>query len=1042
MRISISLILFLVVVKILNSQTSTYQLEAIKHPSANLSWYPLEPQKNIRTNGFLNTLREHFYEPELNSFNSVSSLLGKDDIVHQKYQQFYKDIEVLGAEIILHHRKGILLSANGYTVAELQLDIIPNINIGAATEIAKNAMSSIKYMQDSEGKENIHSKLIILDKSYPEYSGEYLLAYQVDLYSQLPLQKKRIYIDAKSGDIILNFDMLMTCFSGPGVAHTLYHGSRQIETTPVENHFELLDGTHGGGIETISATGLKYKDDDNNWESGSFTQRKGGLDVHFGAISTWDYYKKYYNRDGIDGKNGKLLNRVIDTTFYVNAFWDGSASNFGIGDSVVTNPLTSLDVVGHELTHGITQFTCGLEYLYESGALNEGFSDIFGKAIEFEYDSINFNWLLGSRFFNKPDTAFRSMENPIRFGNPKNYKGSKWVSNASDNGGVHSNSGVINYWFYLLCEGGQGQTEKNINFDVKKIGIREATSIIYEAMTKYLTKTSKYYDVRQATLEIVANRFGKCSDEYRNMIEAWVAVGIGARNSDQDIMVVSEKIPQIACKEGLFPAQVRIVNLSCDRPIAKGTEVNMTLKVPQKNTIAEKFELAEDLNPGASIIYKFNTLARIDKTNTLIQIEAQINGDPDTTNNRVPLLISKNSNPEYDFRVNSVNVTGSSCNGNILQAQLVTNYAGCDPIPPDTKFKVILKYDQITKEVIVTNPTTIYSGANFRTSRFNIDRDFLGPKTILAQLDFSNDTLTSNNIKSFNAVYIDNVEIGYLEPFTNNSYDSTRLAVRNDSFQFAKIQSNLSGSEALVITGGKIYDSQNRFIPVNNGAINNFFSSNPKFTSTSYTCLETDQLSKAFLSFDYIQKFGNPVYDTFLINPTFAASTRITFKNATGLALGNPVYITNGARTAELKSFEQEIPLALGPVTIEISHLVLEGAMDSLTQEIDTSKDYVLIDNLKIFGELVSGTKDPGRITYFNVQPNPFRESVSVQINSDFSSENFSYELFNSLGARILQGITNLNPVTVQTADLPSDSYILKLTNSKGRVERFKLIKI
>ncbi len=1042
MRISTLLFIFIFSSSYLSSQTQSAQLKLINHPSANQFWYKAEEDAALRPGGFLDILKAGFREPLSNSFKSIGVIHDKDALEHQKFQQYYKGIEVLGAELILHQKENDLLSANGSTIPELQMDVLPNLTSDEAIKRAKEFSKSLQFMLDEHGKENIQSKLLIMDKSYPEYSGEYVLAYQVDMYSLNPFGKKRYYIEATSGDLILSHDLLMTCFSGPGTAHTLYHGQRIIETSPVENHFELLDNTHGGGIETISATGRKYSDDDNNWEAGSFTQKKGALDVHFGAISTWDFYKKYFNRDGIDGKNGKLLNRVIDTTFYVNAFWDGNASNFGIGDSVVTNPLTSLDVVAHELTHGVTQFTCGLEYLYESGALNEGFSDIFGKAVEFEYDSANFNWLLGSRFFNKPDTAFRSMENPIRFGNPKNYKGSKWVSNSSDNGGVHSNSGVVNYWFYLLCEGGQGQTEKNVAFDVKKIGIRAATALVYEAMTKYLTKASKYYDLRQATLEIISNTYGKCSDEYRNMIEAWVAVGMGARNSDNDIMVVSEKIPQIACKEGLFPAQVRVVNLSCDKPIAKGTEVSMSIKVPQKNIILEKFEIADDLGPGSSFIYKFKTPARIDKTNTLIHIEAQIAGDPDTTNNRVPLLISKNGSAEYDFRVNSVSVTGSSCNGNLLQAQLVTNYAGCDPIPPDSELKVILSYDQTVKEIRVTNPTTIYPGANFRTSRFDIDRNFLGPKLILAQMVYPSDTLITNNFKAFNAIYIDNVEIGYLEPFNDQRYDSTRLAIRTDSFQFASIQNNLTGSDALIVTGGKIFDSQNRFIPVNNGAINNFFTSNPKFTTTSYTCLETDQLKKAFMSFDYIQKFGNPVYDTLLVNPSFAASTRIIFRNAAGQALGNPVFIANGSRTAELKSFEQEIPLALGPVTIEISHMVLEGTVDSTSQVIDTSKDYIVLDNLKIYGELISSTRDESTTTLFAVHPNPIHESFVIELNPSNISKKMRYELFNSLGVLILKGQSQGDAITVHSSDLPSDTYILKLSNADGKIERHKLVKL
>lgn len=455
----------------------------------NHNWFKPAENELLRPGEYLKKINQDFQQAELNELHLKSDIIDQNQIRHRKLQHYYRDLEVLGSELFIHSQNENIISVNGSIPFHLDLNSTAKLEASMAIELAKTALPSQKYAWESDASHYPKPQLVWMDEAYPEISGNMRLAYKIDIYSYQPLAKKRIYIDALDGTLILSHNILMTCFGGgPGAAHTLYHGQRSIETEEVTGQFQLLDLTRGDGIETISATGNKYADDDNNWEAGSFAQKKGALDVHFGAQATYDYYKNYFKRKGVDDKGSKLLNKIIDTSFYVNAFWDGNTTNFGIGDSVITNPLTSLDVVAHEITHGLTQHTCGLEYLYESGALNESYSDIVGKAVEFEYDSARFNWLLGSRFFNQADTAFRSMSDPVRFGNPKNYKGNKWVANSGDNGGVHSNSGVLNYWFYLLSEGGSGKTEKNLDFNVKKIGIREAVSIVYEAMTLYLGK--------------------------------------------------------------------------------------------------------------------------------------------------------------------------------------------------------------------------------------------------------------------------------------------------------------------------------------------------------------------------------------------------------------------------------------------------------------------------------------------------------------------------------------------------------------------------
>ena len=172
---------------------------------------------------------------------------------------------------------------------------------------------------------------------------------------------------------------------------------------------------------------------------------------------TFDFYEQKFGKTGID-TNGSVINGFAHYgPATANAFWDGESLLFGDGDGVSSFPFTTIDIVAHEYTHGITQYTAGLYYQYQSGALNESFSDIFGVTLDFWTDSANANWDLGEQAF-ASGIPIRSFSNPKAQGQPDTYYGDFWCNchHSIDNGGVHTNSGVQNFWYYLLVNGGSG----------------------------------------------------------------------------------------------------------------------------------------------------------------------------------------------------------------------------------------------------------------------------------------------------------------------------------------------------------------------------------------------------------------------------------------------------------------------------------------------------------------------------------------------------------------------------------------------------------
>lgn len=200
--------------------------------------------------------------------------------------------------------------------------------------------------------------------------------------------------------------------------------------------------------------------------------------------------------------------------------------------SVKFKPLTSLDVAGHEIGHGVCQATANLVYNGESGALNEGFSDIWGACIE-QYTTAALGltkstWLIGEEIVNS-GPALRSMSDPKSLGQPAYYQGQNWYTGGREDIRVHTNSGVLNHWFYIVSQGENGTNEGNNYYSVTGIGINSAARIAYRAESVYLTANSSYADTRTFTIKAAQDIFGTCAPEVGAVTNAWYAVGIGAR---------------------------------------------------------------------------------------------------------------------------------------------------------------------------------------------------------------------------------------------------------------------------------------------------------------------------------------------------------------------------------------------------------------------------------------------------------------------------------------------------------------------------------
>jgi Zn-dependent metalloprotease len=268
---------------------------------------------------------------------------------------------------------------------------------------------------------------------------------------------------------------------------------------------------------------------------GTLVRREGGrpkggntvTEAYDYSGSTYNFFKDVYNRNSIDTRGMKLDSTVHYGENYNNAFWNGTQMVYGDGDGDIFERFTkSIDVIGHELAHGVTQYEAALEYEGQSGALNESFSDVFGSLVKQYFSkqkADKADWLIGSGLFTRKvkGVALRSLKDPgtayndptigkdPQPGHMKNY-----VDTTSDNGGVHINSGIPNRAFYLAA------------IELGGYAWEKAGRVWYIALTERLRERSDFQKAADLTTEVAGTLYGKNSMEQKAVINAWKGVGL------------------------------------------------------------------------------------------------------------------------------------------------------------------------------------------------------------------------------------------------------------------------------------------------------------------------------------------------------------------------------------------------------------------------------------------------------------------------------------------------------------------------------------
>ena len=451
---------------------------------------------------------------------------------HRFYAEYYKGVKVEGASYAIHYKNGGIYSMNGNFRTINDLDVIPTLTNKDALDCVLNCFGAEKYAWE----ENNQDALVASTRNHAAAScmpeGEIVicvknekpcLAFKFDVTATQPFSKQRVYVDAHTGDII-HTESLIHNVDALGYADLYFSGRRAIVTELENNLYVLKDLTRGGGIHTMRADKSNYWDNDNNWTSQEWANSSldnAAFDVHWGVEQVYDFFFKKFGWKGFDNEGSGIINRVNDRQIVDNAYWDTGEKIMHFGITSVTNkPIVCLDIVSHEMSHGVTQHTARLIYRGESGALNEGLSDVWAVCIErfakpYKGDAI---WTIGEELQEK--RFIRDLVHPVC----KRYKGEGWIDTglSVDNGGVHTNSGVFGYWFYTLVNGGEFNNQK-----VYGIGFDKAEKLCFLLQSTRLAYDDNYLSARNLSIDVAQEYFGKGSEEAIAVNNAWCIVGVG-----------------------------------------------------------------------------------------------------------------------------------------------------------------------------------------------------------------------------------------------------------------------------------------------------------------------------------------------------------------------------------------------------------------------------------------------------------------------------------------------------------------------------------
>lgn len=469
---------------------------------------------------------------------------------HERADQYHRGIRVFGGDVARQTDRGQTVSVFGMLYSGIDLDPTPRLS-------ASDAQAAIERLSGVTLGATRMPELMIL----PRPEGGYVLTYRAHVATESDITV--YFLDAHTGEAALQYsDVKSQSAVGKGVG--VLGDDKKLSVRPEGGRYLASDQLRPPAIKTFDMNGNLQRtldvlngvrplfssdlasDSDNDWRDAP------AVDGHAYAGWTYDYYYKRLNRAGLDGRNIPITSLVhpvrredllihssaVIGLFYLNAFYagdgimvygEGLPPGYVLAGSRQTVDYFSgaLDIVAHELTHGVTDYTSNLIYRNESGALNEAFSDMMATSIEYFFQEpgsglLKADYLVGEDVI-RPG-GIRSMSSPSQFNHPDHY--SRRYTGTADNGGVHTNSGIANHAFYLAIEGGTNRTSGLSVQGVGSANREQVEKIFYRAFTLMLPSNATFSVARAACEQAARDLYGASSAAFTAVRQAWTAVGV------------------------------------------------------------------------------------------------------------------------------------------------------------------------------------------------------------------------------------------------------------------------------------------------------------------------------------------------------------------------------------------------------------------------------------------------------------------------------------------------------------------------------------
>ncbi|MGW6280085.1 M4 family metallopeptidase [Kribbella sp. NPDC055071] len=445
-----------------------------------------------------------------------------DGTEYVRYDRTFNGLKVVGGDLIVK-RTGEAVGQVTYNRGAKAVEVATKPTLSQAAALSTAAKAAKFKATTNKG-----ALVVFVTPTKP------VLAYEVVTTGVKPDQTPSVlhsFIDANTGALLDQDDEIKT-----GTGNSMYSGTVSIGTS---GSFTLTDPSRGGNYTTdlngaTSGNGTTFTDPDDTWGNGATSNRQtAGVDAHYGAQLTWDYYKNVHGRNGIFNNGQGARSRVHYGNAYVNAFWDGTQMTYGDG-SGNTRPLTAIDVAGHEMSHGVTEATANLNYSGDAGGLNEATSDIFGTMVEFSANNTSDpgDYLIGEKInINGNGTPLRYMDKPSKDGASQDC----W---STSTGGLdpHYSSGPLNHWFYLASEGTGSKVIGGVTHSstacngatITGVGRDVAAKVWYRTLSTKLSSGSTYKDAREGAITSAKELYGADSAQCKGIEAAFSGISVPA----------------------------------------------------------------------------------------------------------------------------------------------------------------------------------------------------------------------------------------------------------------------------------------------------------------------------------------------------------------------------------------------------------------------------------------------------------------------------------------------------------------------------------